>query len=102
MFSLCSDEEDSSQEEGEGVEGDAGGGALLHQAGAVTPEDEAMLMRALPLTGYLQVPTAAAADLRCINLGHFRHFCRGPIDERDGGFKCKGLVVSVTVILGPC
>ena len=61
-----------------------------------------MLRRALPLTGYLQVPTAAAANLRCINLGHFSHFCRGPIDKRDGGFKCKGLIVSVTVILVPC
>ena len=63
----------------------------------------AMLRRALPLTGYLLVATAAAANLRCIDLGHFSQVgCHGPIDKRDGGFKCKGLIVSVTVILVPC
>ena len=35
----CSDEEKTSQQEDE-VGGEAGGGALLHQAGAVTPGEE--------------------------------------------------------------
>ena len=38
--SLCSDEEKSSQEEEDSVEAEVDGGVLLHEAGAVTPEDE--------------------------------------------------------------
>ena len=103
----CSDEEKTSQQEDE-VGGEAGGGALLHQAGAVTPEKIKTEAGGPGTDWYLHVSTAGAAtNLRTVDLRHFSQAATGSIDRRAGGFECEGLLgvlpaVILSVFLTKC